>query len=148
MLAVESKKTDKVDLAKPLSDYVTEHFPEQAAAFTETFKQLNNLRETLRTCTDKTETTRDQLLKYYGMLCALERRLPIGEESDQIRIKFVWYDAFKGKKKERYSLSYEKANTLFNIAATISQVAVLISRDTPEGLKRSAAYVWFWCLLV
>lgn len=140
MLAVESKKTDKVDLTKPLTAYVAEHFPEQVESFAEPLKQLSNLRETLRTSTDKTEITRDQLLRYYGMLCALERRFPIGEESDQIRIKFVWYDAFKGKKKERYSLAYEKANILFNIAATISQIAVLISRDTPEGLKRSAAY--------
>jgi hypothetical protein len=49
----------------------------------------------------------------------------------------VWYDAFSKKPISQYSLAYEKASIIFNIAATLSSIATGLDRTDTDGLKRA-----------
>lgn len=75
---------------------------------------------------------------YYGQLELLDLRFPIEESS--IKILFNWYDAFTDSEIAQYSLAYEKACTIFNIAATCSSIAVNQDRSEPEALKIAFNY--------
>lgn len=134
MLSVERKKTDKVDLLKPLQDYIRNHYNGDAAQdHNEPLSFLNQLREDVRNIQDKNEATRDLILKYYGLLLSVEARFPISENN--IRINFNWIDVFKGKKIGQCNLFYEKQNVLFNLGAMYSQLATIQNRSTADGLK-------------
>lgn len=49
----------------------------------------------------------------------------------------MWYDAFSKKAVSQYSLAYEKASIIFNIAATLSGIAAGLDRSDTDGLKRA-----------
>jgi hypothetical protein len=80
-------------------------------------------------------TGRDLLYRYYGQLELLDLRFPIDE--NHVRISFTWYDAFSKKPISQYSLAYEKASIIFNIAATLSAIAAGLDRSDSDGLKRA-----------
>lgn len=82
-------------------------------------------------------------------MLSLEKRIPVSESD--VRISFPWFDVLKDKKKgklesgffafsvahhhlsiARFTLAYERANTLFNIAAVLGQLAVIQNRDEVE----------------
>eukprot|EP01114_Cavostelium_apophysatum_P013019 TRINITY_DN3067_c0_g1_i3.p1 TRINITY_DN3067_c0_g1~~TRINITY_DN3067_c0_g1_i3.p1 ORF type:complete len:562 (-),score=185.11 TRINITY_DN3067_c0_g1_i3:92-1777(-) len=134
MLSVERKKTDKVDLVRPLQDYIRNHYSGDAAQdHLEALNNLQQLREDVRNIQDKNEATRDLLLKYYGLLLSVESRFPISETN--IRINFAWTDVYKNKKQSQFNIFYEKQNVLFNIGAMYSQLGSLQNRSTGDGLK-------------
>lgn len=83
----------------------------------------------------KDTTGRDLLYRYYGQLELLDLRFPIDE--NHVRISFTWYDAFSKKPISQYSLAYEKASIIFNIAATLSAIAAGLDRSDSDGLKRA-----------
>jgi hypothetical protein len=67
MLAVERKKTDKLDLGKPLQQYVRNQYSAQAAQdLEEAFNNVQQLREDMRNIQDKNDATRDLLYRFVG----------------------------------------------------------------------------------
>jgi hypothetical protein len=50
------------------------------------------------------------------------------------------YDAFTHKATSQFSLAYEKASTIFNIASVLSAIAASQNRFEPEGLKRASNF--------
>jgi hypothetical protein len=95
---------------------------------------LQRLRQDTRGA-GKDTTGRDLLYRYYGQLELLDLRFPIDENN--VRISFVWYDAFSKKPISQYSLAYEKASIIFNIAATLSCIGSALDRSDSDGLKRA-----------
>jgi BRO1-like domain len=95
---------------------------------------LQRLRQDTRGA-GKDTTGRDLLYRYYSQLELLDLRFPIDE--NHVRISFVWYDAFSKKSISQYSLAYEKASIIFNIAATLSAIAATLDRSESDGLKRA-----------
>lgn len=83
----------------------------------------------------KDDVGRDLLYRYYGQLELLELRFPIDE--DHIRISFNWYDAFTESPISQYSLAYEKACVLFNIASILSFTAINQMRTEIDGMKKA-----------
>jgi len=64
MLSVERRKTEKVDLLKPLQDYIRNHYNADAVQdHQEALQNLQQLREDVRNIQDKNEATRDLILK-------------------------------------------------------------------------------------
>jgi hypothetical protein len=64
MLAVDRKKTDKVDLVKPIQQYVRNQYSAQAVSdHTEAFNYLQQLREDTRNLQDKNDATKDLLVR-------------------------------------------------------------------------------------
>lgn len=95
---------------------------------------INRLRQDMRGA-GKDEMGRNLLYRYYGQLELLELRFPIEEE--HVRIAFTWYDAFTEASISQYSLAYEKACVLFNIASILSFTASTQIRTEVEGMKKA-----------
>ncbi|XP_065667183.1 programmed cell death 6-interacting protein [Hydra vulgaris] len=140
------KKTQAVDIIKPISNYITNTFSgsvlnENKNVIAE-FSQLRG--NAVVHSLDKHEISIETLQRYYDQLVAMEGKLPIAE--DQIRISFTWYDAFnKGSifGSTKCSLScgdYERFCVLFNMAALLSQLASIQNLSTDDGLKTAAKY--------
>ncbi|XP_077599909.1 programmed cell death 6-interacting protein isoform X2 [Stigmatopora nigra] len=147
-ISVPLKKSSDVDLAKPLSKYVTSTYPvgDEQAEYLRAADELNKLRRNaLGRPLDKHESSLEILLRYYDQLCAVEPKFPFSES--QLCLTFTWKDAFdKGSlfggsvKMALPSLGYEKTCVLFNAAALASQIASEQNLENDEGLKNAARY--------
>ncbi|KAF2070314.1 hypothetical protein CYY_008367 [Polysphondylium violaceum] len=136
MLSIEKKRTDKIDIVKPLTKYIKEQFSKSEADAHETAIQtLNSMREDIRNLQDKTETSKDMLWKYYSILSSLEIRFPIGESN--VRISFPWTDSYRQRKTSLYSIYFERSCILFNYGSIISQIGASQSRSNVEGIKKA-----------
>ncbi|KTW25582.1 hypothetical protein T552_03443 [Pneumocystis carinii B80] len=80
----------------------------------------------------------NMLYKYYGQLEFLGLRFPIDEKN--IRILFTWYCAFTNTAISQYSLAYEKACVMFNIAATLSTIGTTRDRSKEDEIKKAYHY--------
>eukprot|EP01137_Pigoraptor_chileana_P016237 Opistho-2@5709 len=151
LLAIELKKTDKVDYGETLRNYIATQCGQDAAAYADPIAQLDNLRQSVRSF-EKHESSLLQMQKYYGVTSFLGLKFPIDE--NQIRINFSWYEVFASPKSgglfaaspssqpkvSSFSLQYERACVLFNIAALQSQLGGGQSITSDAGLKAAATY--------
>ncbi|CAG8673068.1 1039_t:CDS:2, partial [Ambispora leptoticha] len=135
---VPTKRTDEVDWANPLRRYIQTTYQEDPDKYADETNSIHRLRQDMRGA-GKDITGRDLLYRYYGQLELLDLRFPVDE--NHIRVSFTWYDAFTLKPTSQFSLAYEKASTIFNIAAVLSAIAATQNRSETEGLKR--AYNFF-----
>jgi programmed cell death 6-interacting protein len=145
-LSVPLKKTNEVDLIKPLRGFIESMnlSPELFAEFVEALQELNKLRN--KVCNqglDKTEQSLHLIERYYDQLRAIENKLPITPNLSPIAFK--WKDAFDkgGVFFGRASLtvsdsSFERACVLFNCGAMMSAVAANQSMASDEELKAAA----------
>ncbi|RIA89337.1 BRO1-like domain-containing protein [Glomus cerebriforme] len=131
---VPTKRTDEVDWANPLKRYIQTTYQEDPEKYADEANSIHRLRQDMRGA-GKDITGRDLLYRYYGQLELLDLRFPVDE--NHIRISFTWYDAFTLKATSQFSLAYEKASTIFNIASVLSAIAATQNRSEPEGLKRA-----------
>jgi len=82
MLSAERKKTDKLELVKPLQTYIRNHYTSEAAQeHQEALNNLQQMREDVRNLQEKNEQVKDILLKYYSWVTSLELRFPITENN-------------------------------------------------------------------
>lgn len=64
MIAVELKKTDKVDFVKPITNYIKSSFSKEAADIHKaSIENLQNFRENIRLDVEKTEGARNKLFQ-------------------------------------------------------------------------------------
>ena len=76
---------------------------------------------------------------YYKQMASLGNRFPIDDERG-VKMAFCWQDCFKPQKKiTQYSVAFERACVLFNLAALESQAGMGQDRTQPAGVKASAA---------
>ncbi|KAI5065951.1 hypothetical protein GOP47_0018575 [Adiantum capillus-veneris] len=142
MLAVHEKKTNSVDLYKPLRQYLAQHYSEAEAVDNEddllTIQQMRNEIEKMM---DSPDARRDLLQRYFRALCVMESRFPISNEKEHIdTVSFTWFDAFKGKKATQQNIHYEKACIMFNVGAIHSQLGLSADRSTPNGIKQACNF--------
>ncbi|KAI9098591.1 BRO1-like domain-containing protein [Phlyctochytrium arcticum] len=141
MLPVEFKRTERLSLAPPIKAYIGTAYAEDPDIYIDDFRNLDNLRGDI-IILDVHTASLNKLLKYYGQLLYVGSKFPIDENN--IKICFSWYNAI-GKDTRKsissFSLNFEKASILFNIAAMYSQLGVSENRSTAEGLKRAAIYL-------
>uniref|UniRef100_A0A6B2KXP0 BRO1 domain-containing protein n=1 Tax=Arcella intermedia TaxID=1963864 RepID=A0A6B2KXP0_9EUKA len=124
-------------MSKPLLGYVKE-VTNQLESIQVAINEIEKLRETLRLATEKKDILLDLHCRYYALLSSVERRIPISET--EVKINFNWYDLYKQKKFGRYSINYEKACVLFNIASLYTQIAVLENLENTDGIKNACKY--------
>ncbi|KAJ3113395.1 bck1-like resistance to osmotic shock [Phlyctochytrium bullatum] len=132
-----TKKSDEVDFT-PLKRHIATAYSEDPEKYSTEIATLHRLRQDTRGA-GKDITGRDILYRYYGQLDLLEVRFPIDEKN--IKILFTWYDAFSGKSISQYSIAYEKASIIFNIAATCASIAALQNRSEQTGQKLAFNYL-------
>jgi len=134
MLALDRKKTEKVEIGKPLEQYIRSHYTaDDLQDYQEAINNVQKLREDFRNISDKNEATRELATRYYATVLSLEQRFPIQE--NQVRISFPWFDSLKNKKNALFSIHYEKASVMYNIAAIMSQIGTQQNRQSKDGLK-------------
>lgn len=131
--SIPLKSSDEVDWVSPLSKYIGLNYG-KIEDYAEECNLLHRLRQDVRGV-GRDATGRDLLYKYYGQLELLDLRFPIDE--NHIRVPFIWKDAFTQKSVSQYSLAYEKACIIFNLAAVLSAIGANQNREDPEGIKKA-----------
>lgn len=140
MLAVHEKKTNSVDLYKPLRQYILHHYSERDVVDNEDdLRTVQEMRSEAEKASESQEGRRDLLQRYYRALCVMESRFPISNEREHVNtLSFTWFDAFKpGKKAYQQNIHFEKASIIFNLGAVQSQIALGADRSTPAGIKQA-----------
>lgn len=140
MLAIFEKKTNPIDLYRPLRNYIAFHYSERDAQNLEDdLETLKQLRSDVEKSTDSPPARRDLLIRYFKALCSMETRFPISPDKDHITtIQFTWFDAFKQKNKSsQVNLHLEKAAVMFNMGAVYSQIGLSFDRSTVEGRRQA-----------
>ncbi|KAF7808806.1 vacuolar-sorting protein BRO1 [Senna tora] len=142
LLAIFEKKTNPIDLYRPLRNYIAFHYSEREAQNLEDDLQtLKQLRSDLERHSDPSFTSRrDLFLSYYKALCLVETRFPISPDQDHVNtLSFVWFDAFKPKQKAaQQNIHLEKAAVLFNLGAAYSQIGLSYDRSTVDGRRQAS----------
>ncbi|KAI8384504.1 BRO1-like domain-containing protein [Radiomyces spectabilis] len=128
------KRTEDIDWINPLKRYIAQVYQDDPEKYNEETYTLNRLRQDTRGA-GKDVTGRDLLYRYFGQLELLDLRFPVDEK--HVKVLFTWYDAFNGRATAQYSLAYEKASVIFNIAATLSAIAAAQNRAEADGRKRA-----------
>ncbi|KNC98241.1 uncharacterized protein SPPG_06641 [Spizellomyces punctatus DAOM BR117] len=137
LLHVATKRTDEVDFTGPFRNYISTVYQDDPDKYATEIATLHRLRQDTRGA-GKDLTGRDILYRYYGQLELLDLRFPVDEK--HVKVLFTWYDAFSQKPISQYSIAYEKACTIFNIAATCSSIGALQNRFEAAGLKMAFNY--------
>ncbi|XP_072064706.1 uncharacterized protein [Arachis hypogaea] len=141
MLSIPLKKSDPVELYRPLRKLVATKYSESDA------EKVESVLETLNKCrSDMVERgdlslpmQRDCLIHYFKCLCMVEPLFTAtSSDSHSEPIVFVWYDAFyseheNGVSSQRNSIQLEKASVLFNLGAIYSQIGASCDRTTALG---------------
>ncbi|GJP84309.1 hypothetical protein CLOP_g14369 [Closterium sp. NIES-67] len=139
MLAVHCKRAVPLDLHRPLKAYIRSHYSDRHATDADDDLQLVQAwrREIEKGSSESLEARRDVLLKYMRALTVMTSRFPIAPETPHLnQLAFTWFDAFASSKKaSQTNIHFERAAIAFNIAATLSQMALAADRSTAAGLK-------------
>ncbi|EPS72048.1 hypothetical protein M569_02706, partial [Genlisea aurea] len=143
MLAIVEKKTNPLDIYRPLRNYVVINYSEREAQNVEDDLQtLKQFRSDVERggAGESLSVRRDLLQNYYKALCAVESRFPISPDKDHVsNVSFVWFDAFKSKQKAtQQNIHLEKAAVLFNLGAVHSQMGLSFDRSAVEGRKQAS----------
>ncbi|XP_022873879.1 vacuolar-sorting protein BRO1-like [Olea europaea var. sylvestris] len=142
MLAIFEKKTNSLDMYRPLRNFIVINYSEREAQNLEDDLQtLKELRSDIeRGPSDSLPARRDLLQRYYKALCAVESRFPISPDKDHINsVSFTWFDAFKNKQKaSQQNIHLEKAAVLFNLGAVHSQMGLSFDRSAVEGRRQAS----------
>ncbi|OMO68182.1 hypothetical protein CCACVL1_20034 [Corchorus capsularis] len=142
MLAIYEKKTNSIDLYRPLRQYISFTYSEREAVNLEDdLSHVKTLRSDIERIADPSPTTRrDLFISYFKALCLIETRFPISPDKDHINsIQFTWFDAFKQKQKAvQQNIHLEKAAILFNLGAVYSQIGLSYDRATVDGRRQAS----------
>lgn len=101
MLAIIEKKTNSVDLYRPLRNFIVVNYSEREAQnVDDDLETLKHFRAEVERSGDSPAARRDLLQNYYKALCAVESRFPISPDKDHVNtLSFTWFDAFKSRQK-------------------------------------------------
>lgn len=133
MISCPLKQTSEIDFITPLKSYIRQTYGDDPEKYSEECATLSRLRQDMRGAGADSASGRDLLYRYYGQLELLDLRFPIDEQ--HIKISFQWFDAFTRMATSQYSLAFEKASVIFNIAAVLSCHAAAQNRSEDKDLK-------------
>jgi len=139
MLHLPLKSTEKVELHKSLHRFIESAYsPAQAEEHREACAEAQALRERVRLLTlgDSSDDTLRLLSRYYRLLSALSTRFGGAVERVASRVSFTWRDGFKSSDKAASAdLRYERACTVWNLAAALSHAGAAQQRAEAEGMR-------------
>jgi len=133
------KKTDALDLMKPLSKYLTSHQDgsQKLKQHQEHLNSIQQHRNEMRNLQDRSEGSRDLCLKYAAEMEHLSAHFPINSGTNRVQLTFSWYDSFSGTKVSQGNCFYEQASALFNAAVIEHQLGASQNRQSDEGINAS-----------
>ncbi|WWC63541.1 uncharacterized protein I303_106144 [Kwoniella dejecticola CBS 10117] len=131
LIAIPRKTTQDVDWTNPIRSIIAHSYGEDPKNYVEECSNLQRCRQDAVRGAGSDQTARDLLYKYFGQLELLELRFA------EIKVPFIWNDAFTDKPTTQTSLAFEKASIIHLISSVLSALAQTPSRSDPEGLKRA-----------
>ncbi|ORX79707.1 BRO1-domain-containing protein [Basidiobolus meristosporus CBS 931.73] len=135
IIAVDLKKTESVQLTKPLREYIANSYSEPPDLYVDDYRVIEALRADCVNA-EVHQNSLNRLIRYYGQLVFISTKFP-----SDVDIAFTWYNSFtKVKHPEQKNLHYERACILFNIGAMYSQLGQAENRSSSEGLKKACQH--------
>ncbi|WWC71341.1 uncharacterized protein I206_105295 [Kwoniella pini CBS 10737] len=131
LISIPRKTTQDVDWTNPIRSIIAQSYGEDPKNYVEECSNLQRCRQDAVRGAGSDQTARDLLYKYFGQLELLELRFA------EIKVPFIWNDAFTDKPTTQTSLAFEKASIIHLISSVLSALAQTPSRSDPEGLKRA-----------
>lgn len=136
-LAIPLKPTLPIPIHQSLQSYIRENIPDtHPEAFRWDIERWEQLRN--EAYIETVHISRTQaLIKYIVQLTFILTKLPV-----DIGLDISYHSAFlpSDAPVTLRNLAYERAATLFNLAALYSQLALVEDRTHPDGIKRASAY--------
>ncbi|KAG3273477.1 rhophilin-1 isoform X2 [Ictidomys tridecemlineatus] len=135
MIPLGLKETTELDWATPLKELISGHFGEDGASYEAEIRELEDLRQAMRT-PSRDDAGLRLLAAYYSQLCFLEGRFFSPARS--LGLVFHWYDSLTGVPAQQRALAFEKGSVLFNIGALHTQIGARQDRSCAAGARRAA----------
>lgn len=137
ILTVPLKKSEPVKWAKPLNSFLDSLYGE-TSDIRRDVAAFDSLRQTCRDVPADKDGF-GALYNYYSQLELLDLKVPFDSVNRSRRIEFTWHDAFDPlQSHSQKALPFEKASTLFNLAALASKCAHAAFRDLCDLSKTLA----------
>ncbi|XP_069778285.1 rhophilin-1 isoform X2 [Narcine bancroftii] len=134
MIPLGLKETKEVKLTMPLKDVIEEHYNEPGSRYEKELKELEDLRQAMRTPT-RNDAGIELLMEYYNQLYFIDNRFfPPNKNTG---IFFHWYDSLTGVPSYQRALAFEKGSVLFNIGALYTQIGARQDRTSKEGIDKA-----------
>ncbi|MED6200709.1 hypothetical protein PIB30_087930 [Stylosanthes scabra] len=155
VLSIPVKKSDPVELYRPLRKLVATKYSESDAQKVESvLENLNRCRIDMVERIDLSPPMqRNCLIHYLKCLCMIEplfTAISFDVYTEPDPITFVWYDALQPDEfSSQRSIQFEKASVLFNLGAICSQIGASCDHATAVGrhlaidaFKDAAKFFW------
>lgn len=135
MIPLALKTTESTDWSRAIHRYIASSYgPDYAEQFREEISSFQRLRQDIRGA-GRDATGRDILFRYFAQLDSLERRVNSAESG--MKPDFTWSDSLSQEKVTQHSISFEKANVLYQLGAILSCMGEEMSRDDSCDAKAS-----------
>ncbi|XP_077019414.1 rhophilin-1 [Tamandua tetradactyla] len=134
MIPLGLKDTKELDWSTPLKELISGHFGEDSAAYEAEIRELEGLRQAMRT-PSRDQAGLELLVAYYNQLSFLDARFCGPARS--LGLFFHWYDSLTGVPAQQRALAFEKGSVLFNIGALYTQIGARQDRSCAEGVSRA-----------
>ncbi|WFD18732.1 bck1-like resistance to osmotic shock [Malassezia caprae] len=133
LIALPLKETRDLDLVKPIAELIVKSYEQSPVKYKEELERIRQTRKDAMSSANSGEAGRDLLFAYFHMLEMIELRFP------ELKMNFQWNDAFTRTKVKQDSVAFEKACTIFNMAARVTSISVQWNRadSGSDALKRS-----------
>ncbi|XP_072566671.1 rhophilin-1 isoform X2 [Paramormyrops kingsleyae] len=134
MIPLGLKETKELDFSLPLKDFICRHYGEEASQYEAEIKELNELRQAMRT-PSRNEAGLELLIEYYNQLYFLEQRF--FHPGNMLAVQFHWYDSLTGVPSSQRALAFEKGSVLFNVGALYTQIGTRQNRSSAQGIANA-----------
>ncbi|KAG7700168.1 hypothetical protein KL930_000855 [Ogataea haglerorum] len=138
LLSVPFRKTDRVSLYTCLKGVIDSEFYQSSSTFDKNLQEIDQLRKAAEAPSYSLESIA-LLKRYYVQLASLQTKFP--EDS----IESPWYGTLGVRVDGPFtyrSITYERANVLYQIAAAYSQLALNVdNKHSLDAIKQSCIYL-------
>lgn len=141
MLSVLPKNTSLLcSLDSELSKFISFTYATDPDKYKASFEKIKNLRETLRTGGVFGSAQYLSIIsRYICCLDQLEEKFEFSKEKS-VKLKFKWYDSITEESSSQSSISFERANVYFNLAACLSCIAAKVDAKKESQIKESTHF--------
>ncbi|KAK6461419.1 BRO1-like domain-containing protein [Scheffersomyces coipomensis] len=139
LLYIPFRQSKPINLGDELREVIKSDYFQPPSTFETDLLLVNNLRSKISNLKNETLLLESEALlkEYFICLQSIRKKFP-----DDC-VEFGWYStltSFPGGPTKSRSLKIEQLNIVFQLGSTYSQLALLESRHTDEGLKNACAY--------
>lgn len=140
LLYIPYRETEIIELGNELRNIIKQEYFQPSSNFDKDLRAISNLRNNISNLKNEQVNNNDEAVcvQYYHQLSNVIKKFP-----DEC-VEFSWYGTLgygrSGPTRSR-SLRIEQLNILYQLGSYFSQAALMESRYSDEGLKKSCSYL-------